>query len=716
MPPAGQGEVASVKICFLGKYPPIEGGVARDGFWSTCALAEQGIEVHVVTNAEEVEPEFRILDEPWDPTLPPDPRRLAGERLAIHCTASADQPSYIPWATPFVSKLAALATRVIEQHGADLIYSYYLEPYAVAAYLTASWTGVPFGVRHAGSDVGRLMLDPAVRTAYTKILPAADYVFAAESTYRRFLRLGVDLERLYQAPRAALPERYFHPHATPLDVNALLAALAERAPVTAYSEAHRPYCERPFDPTQPTIGIYGKVGEVKGSLDLVRALGRLHRDGCPFNLLALTQGHASRMRAFLQAVAENGLIAHTWVLPFIPHWYVPNFIRACTAVCFLERSFPITMHQPIVPREVIACGTALVLSREIAAKQPYRDVLQHGENVFLADPRDTDELAAVLRQCVEDPVHSREIGCNGFRDLSSSAESFDGYAARLARTFLAVQEGIVATRQDREIATVRQQLRRIADTAAAGSGLVPDGQETKVWQQVDALLASRWEQSRAVQRVVLLRLYYSRLFKLDAAAMERYAAQYGEAGGAESTVAYLLGFGDFLARTLPTDDNISPYGVELARYERALLAAEYCPSPEDTFETINQLTGPEYVPLTPSARPQLSAGVEVASFTYDVVALAEALDLGERPPSCTAGTWHLVFQQVPNKLDARVLRVQWLVRLVLALCDGRRSVEEIARLAERVTGRAPLTTTVVRLLDQLLGLGIVHLQAPTEPV
>jgi hypothetical protein len=41
-----------VNLCFVGKDPPIEGGVARDGFWTAVALARAGHAVHVVTNAD----------------------------------------------------------------------------------------------------------------------------------------------------------------------------------------------------------------------------------------------------------------------------------------------------------------------------------------------------------------------------------------------------------------------------------------------------------------------------------------------------------------------------------------------------------------------------------------------------------------------------------------------------------------------------------------
>ena len=58
---------------------------------------------------------------------------------------------YIPMASPFVSKLAGIAARVHSEICFDVIYSQYLEPYGVAAYLAAQITGVPDVSRMAGS-------------------------------------------------------------------------------------------------------------------------------------------------------------------------------------------------------------------------------------------------------------------------------------------------------------------------------------------------------------------------------------------------------------------------------------------------------------------------------------------------------------------------------------------------------------------------------------
>ena len=51
-----------MRLCYISKYPPVQGGVSRQNFWMARALADRGIEVHLVTNAPEVEEGFRIVD------------------------------------------------------------------------------------------------------------------------------------------------------------------------------------------------------------------------------------------------------------------------------------------------------------------------------------------------------------------------------------------------------------------------------------------------------------------------------------------------------------------------------------------------------------------------------------------------------------------------------------------------------------------------------
>jgi hypothetical protein len=44
-----------VRICIVGKYPPIQGGVSAQTYWAARGLAAGGHDVSVVTKAAEVE-------------------------------------------------------------------------------------------------------------------------------------------------------------------------------------------------------------------------------------------------------------------------------------------------------------------------------------------------------------------------------------------------------------------------------------------------------------------------------------------------------------------------------------------------------------------------------------------------------------------------------------------------------------------------------------
>ena len=57
---------------------------------------------------------------------------------------------------------------------------------------------------------------------------------------------------------------------------------------------------------------------------------------------------------------------------------VPEFLRGCLAVCCLEQDFPIGIHAPIIPREVLMSGTCLVGSTEVIRKLPSYERLPHG--------------------------------------------------------------------------------------------------------------------------------------------------------------------------------------------------------------------------------------------------------------------------------------------------------------------------------------------------
>lgn len=392
-----------MRICMIGKYPPIEGGVSAHTYWLARGLAERGHEVHVVTNANEVEDAYRMTfapgDAPWfQPTF------AGGGEVRVHVPAPFSQRAmgHIPAANPFVTKLASLASDVVRRHDCQLIVAYYFEPYAIAGWLAAQWTGRPLIVKHAGSDLDRLLNVPDMATAYREVLRTADAVVTQPALMPRFEGLGVDPARLVVDLAYSVPRSVFNSSVVPLEL--------------------------PGGDLAPVLGVYGKIGVSKGTFDLIAALGALAADGVAVILAAMIGEQQGR--SVLPALREAKIEQRTMILPLAPNWRVPTFLRACTAVCFLERDFPVAVHGPIIPREVLASGTCLMLSGEIATKQRYRDQLVDGDTfVLIEDPRNHDELVAALRSVASDRGRAAAIGERG-EQISRSLEDHDAFVDR----------------------------------------------------------------------------------------------------------------------------------------------------------------------------------------------------------------------------------------------------------------------------------------------
>jgi len=154
-------------------------------------LAQRGHQIFLVTNAAEVETEYRIyMDEDDRDWYEPRFADSGGFVKVRNTQPLTDAMMHIPLSNPFVTKLSSVATQVIRQHGCEVIFAYYLQPYGMAAYLASQWTGVPYMVKHAGSDLGRLMKQPGLTTSYREILRAADSVSTGSDFTESFLAMG----------------------------------------------------------------------------------------------------------------------------------------------------------------------------------------------------------------------------------------------------------------------------------------------------------------------------------------------------------------------------------------------------------------------------------------------------------------------------------------------------------------------------------------------
>lgn len=418
-----------MRLVLLGKFPPIEGGVSCQTYWAALDMAKRGHEVHVISNASEVESGFREF------LFGQDSNRLCGGELShpihIHTTSSLRPHAFIPWSNPFSTKLFGTALSVIDEYGCDLILGWYFEPYGVVAAQLGSACNKPVVLRHAGSDLGRLAGHPDLGRTYRWMLSQTTSVLSTgrdQTVVEMLVGLGVQDTNLRVLPVSRLPQIYLE-ECEPLDVDDLLARLGEVhrefASPADLRETLQRLDDKPFDYRVPTIGVYGKVGDPKGSYRLLEALDTLARRGVQFNFLSLAGARSEELLRYCSRITDRkDLASRTWVLPLLAPWRIPSFLKRCNLVCFLEHNFAIKFHTPLVPREVLASGACLVLSEEVANKQAFRDSLVTGKNVVvIPDPNDSDYLADQIEGTLVDEQRAYVIGRHG-QFLSETCEKF----------------------------------------------------------------------------------------------------------------------------------------------------------------------------------------------------------------------------------------------------------------------------------------------------
>ena len=350
-----------MRILQISKYPPIEGGTSVACYWLAQSLAELGHEITVLTNADEVEDEYRINFAQDDIPL------LRGYRkrncLNLISTQRDASHNFIPQTNPYLSKLLGLGLNFIKNNKVDLIWAHYVEPYGIAALALSQLTGIPYIIQHAGSDLGRLGLTSSLSGLYAEVYRHAMKIITSRQHNHYFTSLGVKTAALFNDGLFFLPGDVFFP--TPPTRSNTLRLLN-----------------------------YGKAASTKGSTDLVHALSSLEREGIDVKLTAYWGG--SNLREIRRLICDSAIADNTLVINgFVPHWRIAEAIRESDAVAYLERNFSITAHRPIIPIETLGCGRILITTSEIASK-PNVAPLITSDNTIIAD--DTVGLADALKR------------------------------------------------------------------------------------------------------------------------------------------------------------------------------------------------------------------------------------------------------------------------------------------------------------------------------
>ena len=190
-----------MRICLLSKYPPIQGGISARTYWLTCGFAERGVETHVVTNANCVEKEYRINDTSVD----------SSSNLHVHFIDST-LPWHIPDSQLYVPRLLERILQIIKESRIDLIDTGYLIPYGIVGYLVFKITGIPYVLRHGGSDLEKFFRKDVLGNLLKEVIINAAAIITDNQNKKTFQNLN---SNIFTIPRYIPDERYFKPSLLP---------------------------------------------------------------------------------------------------------------------------------------------------------------------------------------------------------------------------------------------------------------------------------------------------------------------------------------------------------------------------------------------------------------------------------------------------------------------------------------------------------------------
>jgi len=384
-----------MKVCLISKYPPIEGGVSARIYWLAKALGERGHEVHIVTNAQEVEEEYRERIETND-------QQYAPENVFVHSTNPDNNPWHIPFSKAYTERIANLAIEVIEKNNIQLIDSFYILPYGVAAFIAGNITGRTQILRHAGSDIGKLFASPSYNTLFEKIFQRVDKIMTIPPLKEMFFSLGIPESKIAFDEKVSVDTKAFNPEVAPFSLSDHIERKIPECPIITY------------------IGKINYYWKTKGLFELIEAVSEIRDD---FLLLFLANGRG--LKEFQNLIKEKNLSKNSIFLDFVPPWKIPSIIKLSTCVVVPEREFPIKYHTPILPREVMAVGKCLIVSKELYNKQCYGN-LSNGESAFIIDPKNIKQFRTVIEYIIRHPEDATRIGQNAYK-ISKQIENFDEY-------------------------------------------------------------------------------------------------------------------------------------------------------------------------------------------------------------------------------------------------------------------------------------------------
>ncbi|MFB6089067.1 MAG: glycosyltransferase, partial [Candidatus Aenigmatarchaeota archaeon] len=318
-----------MKLLKIGKYPPIEGGISSQSYWISRGLGKKDEEIDIVTNSLETEGEYRerITDDFEDNYQP--------ENIEVFNTDPFIKNDFIPYSPEYTQKLISLSLKVIEKDRPDVIVSNYLLPYGTAASHVSRKTNIPHVLKHAGSDITRLLNSRNYNTVLENILKESKSIITVPGLAEFFSEYKSE-DQIFEAKKSINTE-IFSPEIEGIDLDKWFLN----------RNAGKDFL------------YLGKLRRSKGILNILRSFKQIDEE---FNFYIVGNGpYKDRIISYIK---ENNLEEKVFIENFMPPWKVPHLLRSMDCVFVIEEKFNVGIHSSRVIKESMGVGTPVITNKK----------------------------------------------------------------------------------------------------------------------------------------------------------------------------------------------------------------------------------------------------------------------------------------------------------------------------------------------------------------
>ncbi len=340
-----------MRVLLIGKFPPGQGGIASKTYWLCRSLARRGFIYDVVTLVPDL---YASQDQSELPT-----------GVHVRLLRAVDKgPWFIPGGGLETERLIAAALEMVAHQRPDVVECNYLAPYGIASLVVSRSLGVPLIVRHAGSDLSKLLGWDQTRIALQSLLTSADLVVSNAEA-------GAGLKRL----------------------TSKIVVLPRYVPDPEWFKANPQLCEEQLILYVGKLNYYLRLKALDSLL-----LGLRLRDS--WKLLII--GGGKGQEAFETAVKVNGLENRVRFMNFLPPEKIPGIISTARLVWAVERQGGVADFSNAV-WETISCGRTCLVAPAVI-QHPDAAAFSSSPLLVSVNPEDPLSIAATFDRCQKESL------------------------------------------------------------------------------------------------------------------------------------------------------------------------------------------------------------------------------------------------------------------------------------------------------------------------